>query len=90
MGPLPTGACCNAPPPVSLQVLSTHSCSVTAAEGARPVLFCATQDGLEPFSGCYFADCHPLQPWAQARDDAAARELWDPSHIKEHVAVRWP
>ncbi|XP_031447535.1 dehydrogenase/reductase SDR family member 13 isoform X1 [Phasianus colchicus] len=68
--------------PLWLQLLWTplsRFCFRSAAEGARPVLFCATQDGLEPFSGCYFADCRPLQPWAQGRDDAAARELWDRS-----------
>lgn len=68
--------------PLWLQLLWTplsRFCFRSAAEGARPVLFCATQDGLEPLSGCYFADCRPLQPWAQGRDDAAARELWDRS-----------
>lgn len=68
--------------PLWLQLLWTplsRFCFRSAAEGARAVLFCATQDGLEPFSGCYFADCRPLQPWAQGRDDAAARELWDRS-----------
>ncbi|XP_040543191.1 dehydrogenase/reductase SDR family member 13 isoform X2 [Gallus gallus] len=68
--------------PLWLQLLWTplsRFCFRSAAEGARTVLFCATQDGLEPFSGCYFADCRPLQPWAQGRDDAAARELWDRS-----------
>lgn len=68
--------------PLWLQLLWTplsRFCFRSAAEGARTVLFCATQDGLEPFSGCYFADCRPLRPWAQGRDDAAARELWDRS-----------
>ncbi|XP_042686073.1 dehydrogenase/reductase SDR family member 13 [Centrocercus urophasianus] len=68
--------------PLWLQLLWTplsRFCFRSAAEGARPVLFCATQDGLEPFSGCYFANCRPLQPWAQGRDDAAAWELWDRS-----------
>ncbi|OXB73369.1 UNVERIFIED_CONTAM: hypothetical protein H355_017023 [Colinus virginianus] len=51
-------------------------CFRSAAEGARTVLFCATQDGLEPLSGRYFADCRPARPWARGRDDAAARELW--------------
>ncbi|NXC45665.1 DHR13 reductase, partial [Penelope pileata] len=48
-----------------------------AAEGARTALVCATQDGLEPFSGRYFADCRPQQPWPRGCDDTAARELWD-------------
>uniref|UniRef100_A0A8C2TMU7 Dehydrogenase/reductase 13 n=1 Tax=Coturnix japonica TaxID=93934 RepID=A0A8C2TMU7_COTJA len=68
--------------PLWLQPLWTplsRFCFRSAAEGARTVLFCATQDGLQPFSGCYFADCRPLQPCAQGRDDAAARELWERS-----------
>ncbi|OXB59535.1 hypothetical protein ASZ78_004508 [Callipepla squamata] len=54
-------------------------CFRSAAEGARTVLFCATQDGLEPLSGRYFADCRPARPRARGTDDAAARELWDRS-----------
>ncbi|NXJ16381.1 DHR13 reductase, partial [Odontophorus gujanensis] len=65
--------------PLWLQPLWTplsRFCFRSPAEGARTVLFCATQDGLEPLSGHYFADCRPARPWAQGRDDAAARELW--------------
>ncbi|NXL87510.1 DHR13 reductase, partial [Alectura lathami] len=54
-------------------------CFRDAAEGARTSLFCATHQGLEPFSGRYFADCRPQQPWPWARDDDAARELWEAS-----------
>lgn len=50
-----------------------------AAEGAETSLFCATQEGLERFSGRYFADCRLQEPWPHARDDAAARELWEAS-----------
>lgn len=50
-----------------------------AAEGAETSLFCATQEGLERFSGRYFADCRLQEPWPQARDDAMARELWEAS-----------
>lgn len=50
-----------------------------AAEGAETSLFCATQEGLERFSGRYFADCRLQEPWPHARDDAMARELWEAS-----------
>ncbi|XP_035199269.1 dehydrogenase/reductase SDR family member 13 [Oxyura jamaicensis] len=50
-----------------------------AAKGAETSLFCATQEGLERFSGRYFADCRLQEPWPQARDDAMAWELWEAS-----------
>ncbi|NXL56822.1 DHR13 reductase, partial [Chordeiles acutipennis] len=50
-----------------------------AAEGARTPLHCATHRGLERFSGRYFADCRPQQPWPLARDDRLARALWEAS-----------
>ncbi|NXF34363.1 DHR13 reductase, partial [Nyctibius bracteatus] len=50
-----------------------------AAEGARTSLHCATHEGLEPFSGRYFADCRPQEPWPPARDDRLARALWEAS-----------
>ncbi|XP_030318295.1 dehydrogenase/reductase SDR family member 13 [Calypte anna] len=51
----------------------------TAAEGARTPLHCATQDGIEPLSGRYFANCHPQEPWPLARDDRLAQALWEAS-----------
>ncbi|NXW44041.1 DHR13 reductase, partial [Nyctiprogne leucopyga] len=50
-----------------------------AAEGARTPLHCATHHGLERFSGRYFTDCRPQQPWPLARDDRLARALWEAS-----------
>ncbi|XP_029885371.1 dehydrogenase/reductase SDR family member 13 isoform X1 [Aquila chrysaetos chrysaetos] len=50
-----------------------------AAEGAQTSLHCATQEGLERFSGRYFADCRLQEPWPQARDDRLARALWEAS-----------
>lgn len=50
-----------------------------ASEGAQVVLDCATQDGLEPFSGRYFTDCGPKLPWPAGRDDRLARALWEGS-----------
>ncbi|NWZ81956.1 DHR13 reductase, partial [Poecile atricapillus] len=49
------------------------------SEGAQVVLDCATQDGLEPFSGRYFTDCGPQLPWPAGRDDRLARALWEGS-----------
>ncbi|NXJ73368.1 DHR13 reductase, partial [Trogon melanurus] len=50
-----------------------------AAEGAQTSLHCATQEGLERFSGRYFADCSLQEPWPPGRDDRLARELWEAS-----------
>lgn len=50
-----------------------------AAEGAQTSLYCATQEGLERFSGRYFADCHLQEPWPLARDDRLALALWEAS-----------
>ncbi|NWR68073.1 DHR13 reductase, partial [Bucorvus abyssinicus] len=50
-----------------------------AAEGAQTSLHCATAQGLERFSGRYFADCHLREPWPPARDDRLARALWEAS-----------
>ncbi|XP_009463443.1 PREDICTED: dehydrogenase/reductase SDR family member 13 [Nipponia nippon] len=50
-----------------------------AAEGAQTSLHCATQEGLECFSGRYFADCSLQEPWPLARDDQLARALWEAS-----------
>ena len=50
-----------------------------AAEGAQTSLHCATQEGLERFSGRYFADCRLQEPWPPARDDRLARVLWETS-----------
>ncbi|NXG62163.1 DHR13 reductase, partial [Hemiprocne comata] len=51
----------------------------SAAEGARTPLHCAVQDGIEPLSGRYFADCRPQEPWPPARDDRLAQALWEAS-----------
>ncbi|KAM6337735.1 dehydrogenase/reductase SDR family member 13 [Alca torda] len=50
-----------------------------AAEGAQTSLHCATQEGLECFSGRYFADCRLQEPWPVARDDRLAHALWEAS-----------
>ncbi|XP_062448383.1 dehydrogenase/reductase SDR family member 13 [Rhea pennata] len=62
----------------------------TAAEGAETPLYCATQEGLERFSGRYFADCRPQEPWPRARDDGLARALWEASERLVGLAPRRP
>ncbi|XP_053940977.1 dehydrogenase/reductase SDR family member 13 [Cuculus canorus] len=50
-----------------------------ASEGALTTLHCATQPGLECFSGRYFSDCCPQEPSPPARDDRLAHALWEAS-----------
>uniref|UniRef100_A0A8C4XM64 Dehydrogenase/reductase 13 n=1 Tax=Falco tinnunculus TaxID=100819 RepID=A0A8C4XM64_FALTI len=50
-----------------------------ASEGAQTSLHCATHHGLECFSGRYFANCRPQEPWPAARDDRLAQALWEAS-----------
>ncbi|NXX99297.1 DHR13 reductase, partial [Centropus bengalensis] len=50
-----------------------------ASEGALTALHCATEPGLERFSGRYFSSCRPREPWPPGRDDRLARALWDAS-----------
>uniref|UniRef100_K7FKK4 Dehydrogenase/reductase 13 n=1 Tax=Pelodiscus sinensis TaxID=13735 RepID=K7FKK4_PELSI len=49
------------------------------ADGAQTSLYCASQEGIEMFSGRYFVDCQVKDPWPQARDDAMAKKLWEVS-----------
>uniref|UniRef100_A0A8D0GI87 Dehydrogenase/reductase 13 n=1 Tax=Sphenodon punctatus TaxID=8508 RepID=A0A8D0GI87_SPHPU len=48
-------------------------------DGAQTSVYCATQEGIEMFSGRYFADCRVQEPWPHARDDAVAKKLWEVS-----------
>lgn len=51
---------------------------VDAESGAQTTLHCALQDGIEHLSGHYFTQCAPLSGIAaKARDDAAAKKLWE-------------
>ncbi|XP_048857466.1 dehydrogenase/reductase SDR family member 13-like isoform X1 [Brienomyrus brachyistius] len=47
--------------------------------GAQTTLHCALQEHLEPLSGRYFSNCAVKKVSAKARDDAAARKLWEVS-----------
>uniref|UniRef100_A0A452U545 Dehydrogenase/reductase 13 n=1 Tax=Ursus maritimus TaxID=29073 RepID=A0A452U545_URSMA len=47
--------------------------------GAQTPLYCALQEGIEPLSGRYFANCHVEEVPPAARDDRAAHRLWEAS-----------
>uniref|UniRef100_A0A8C9C9H1 Dehydrogenase/reductase 13 n=1 Tax=Phocoena sinus TaxID=42100 RepID=A0A8C9C9H1_PHOSS len=47
--------------------------------GAQTPLYCALQEGIEPLSGRYFANCHVEEVTPAARDDRAAHRLWEAS-----------
>ncbi|KAK7882707.1 hypothetical protein WMY93_028881 [Mugilogobius chulae] len=49
----------------------------TPEQGAQTTLHCALQPGLEPLSGRYFSNCTARNVYAKARDDAAAKKLWE-------------
>ncbi|XP_077150434.1 dehydrogenase/reductase SDR family member 13 [Ranitomeya variabilis] len=48
-------------------------------EGAQTSIYCAVQEGIEMYSGRYFADCQVQQVKPHARDDAVAKKLWEVS-----------
>ncbi|XP_070825996.1 dehydrogenase/reductase SDR family member 13-like [Chaetodon trifascialis] len=48
-----------------------------AVQGAQCTLHCALQEGLEPLSGRYFSNCTVKELSAKAKDDAAAKKLWE-------------
>ncbi|XP_048222769.1 dehydrogenase/reductase SDR family member 13 [Perognathus longimembris pacificus] len=51
----------------------------TPRGGAQTPLYCALQDGIEPLSGRYFANCHVEEVPPAARDDRVAHRLWEAS-----------
>ncbi|XP_046876018.1 dehydrogenase/reductase SDR family member 13 [Hypomesus transpacificus] len=52
---------------------------VDAVSGAQTTLHCALQEGLESLSGRYFSSCSVQEVQAKAKDDEAARKLWEVS-----------
>ncbi|XP_068172709.1 dehydrogenase/reductase SDR family member 13-like [Antennarius striatus] len=46
-------------------------------QGAQTTLHCALQQGIEPLSGRYFSNCTVKNLCAKAKDDAAAKKLWE-------------
>ncbi|KAL2095371.1 hypothetical protein ACEWY4_010090 [Coilia grayii] len=47
------------------------------ASGAQTTLYCALQEGIEPLSGRYFSRCSEEEVGPKAKDDAAAKKLWE-------------
>ncbi|XP_073349962.1 dehydrogenase/reductase SDR family member 13-like [Pagrus major] len=46
-------------------------------QGAQTTLHCALQEGIEPLSGRYFSNCTVRELYDKAKDDAAAKKLWE-------------
>ena len=46
-------------------------------KGAETSIYLCTSDEVAEVSGQYFANCKPKQPKPWARDDAAAKRLWE-------------
>jgi len=53
--------------------------AISVAKGAQTPVWLASSPDVEGVTGLYFAKCASAQPSAAARDDAAAKELWDVS-----------
>ncbi len=59
--------------------------SISAEQGAKTSIHLASSPTVEGVSGRYFVKCREARPNAAARDDAAARRLWD---ISEALTAR--
>ncbi|XP_008277075.1 dehydrogenase/reductase SDR family member 13-like [Stegastes partitus] len=46
-------------------------------QGSQTTLHCALQEGLEPLNGRYFSNCTVREVYDKAKDDAAAKKLWE-------------
>ncbi|XP_013881680.1 dehydrogenase/reductase SDR family member 13 [Austrofundulus limnaeus] len=46
-------------------------------QGSQTTLHCALQEGIEHLSGRYFSNCTVRELYAKAKDDAAAKKLWE-------------
>lgn len=46
-------------------------------QGAQTTLHCALEEGIEPLNGRYFSNCTVRELYAKAKDDAAAKKLWE-------------
>jgi NAD(P)-dependent dehydrogenase (short-subunit alcohol dehydrogenase family) len=51
----------------------------TPEKGARTTVHLACEPSLSGTTGAYFANCRPARPSSAARDDVAARRLWEAS-----------
>lgn len=59
---------------------------LSPAEGARTLVYLCASPEVEGVSGKYFIKCREVEPGTAARDDAAARALWEAS--EELVGLR--
>ncbi|TNN80765.1 Dehydrogenase/reductase SDR family member 13 [Liparis tanakae] len=48
-----------------------------SVQGAQTTLHCAVEEGIEPLNGRYFSNCTVREVYAKAKDDAAAKKLWE-------------
>ncbi|CAM1305826.1 Uncharacterised protein g4183 [Pycnogonum litorale] len=48
----------------------------TSEEGSQTSVYCAVEEGIEKYSGCYFSDCKVKFASVEGRDDDAAEKLW--------------
>jgi hypothetical protein len=48
-------------------------------QAARTIIHLAASPDVAGTTGSYFVDCHEAIPSRNARDDGAARRLWDKS-----------
>ncbi|CAN9504171.1 unnamed protein product [Ophioblennius macclurei] len=46
-------------------------------QGCQTTLHCALQEDIEPLSGRYFSNCTVREVYPKAKDDAAAKKLWE-------------
>ncbi|XP_029302616.1 dehydrogenase/reductase SDR family member 13-like [Cottoperca gobio] len=46
-------------------------------QGSQTTLHCAVQEGIELLNGRYFSNCTVREVYAKAKDDAAAKKLWE-------------
>jgi NAD(P)-dependent dehydrogenase (short-subunit alcohol dehydrogenase family) len=53
--------------------------AISPEKGAQTTIYLASSPDVAQTSGGYFAKCAPAIPTAEARDDTAARKLWEES-----------
>jgi len=53
--------------------------AITPAKGAETIIHLASSDAVANVSGAYFYKCREAEPSEAARDDDAAKRLWDES-----------
>lgn len=62
---------------IGLAVRALRPFMLDAEQGARTSVYCAASPELLGVTGQYFARCKAVAPSRHARNDAAARRLWD-------------